>query len=146
MNAWETTVVELFTEIAILEGLISARIDRTRPDDLGELDIAILQVLARTGGMGMSRATMIWSLVEKPGTDDAVTSLIARKYVEEACKPNDEPHLTLTALGQQALSVAFERLVPQFKPALEHVAQDELDSALVTLRDIRRTLDNLPDR
>ncbi len=139
---WENTVVELFTETSILGRLIGTRIDAQSPAGLNECTLAVLMILGRQETLGSLRQTVIWTLEDQHNdVRDQIDDLTGSGLIH--C--DDADMLFLTKGGRAAKDDAIRLLIPQFEPALQGVSVDALEHAMVTLREIRRTLDNLPD-
>ncbi len=147
LSDWENKAVELMTEVSILGRLIATRINTDMPFGLNEIRLGILMVVERKMPMGMTRASLEWTL------DDNVTDI--GKEIDYSlseglimAQPNQtdttDPVLFLTEEGKKRLGLAIQALMPKFAPGLESVTADDMVSACNSLAEIRRTLDNLP--
>jgi hypothetical protein len=147
MSPWEEIVVDLFSEVSILEPLINQQIERDRPEGFGEAAFAILVTLSRLGDVGMARDALIWELEDSNPTIAAeIEALVARDLITVAPKGTaDSPQLFVSEKGRSTMASAVQALLPRFKPALEGLSTEAMIQATDTLREIRRTLDNLPD-
>ncbi len=146
MTEWEETVVDLFSEVSILEPLINQRIEAERPEGFGEVAMAILITLSRLGEVGTTRGNLIWELEDtSEGTSDEIDTLIARGHISAEGGALADQQLTISAQGRATMAAAVRALMPRFKPALEGISIEAMVQAAETLREIRRTLDNLPD-
>jgi hypothetical protein len=146
--AREATVVDLFTEIAVLEALVRRRIERGQPEGLSEPQMSILVVLGKGDAQGISRAGLEWLFDGGlPNFADHLAMLVERGLVTvtRAIQCEDDV-IAMSPDGANALASAVGTLSQQFEPALDEIETDAMDAALATLREIRRTLDNLPDR
>jgi DNA-binding MarR family transcriptional regulator len=147
MTPWEEIVVDLFSEVSILEPLINQQIERDKPEGFGEVAMAILITLSRLGDVGIARGALIWELEDSnDATAAEIDALIARGLI--VVSPADQPErqkLVLSNDGRLAMAAAVRALLPRFKPALEGLSIEAMIQATETLREIRRTLDNLPD-
>jgi DNA-binding MarR family transcriptional regulator len=147
-SRWENAAVELFTEVTILEPLIRARIDGAQPEGLSESQLTVLMILARQEGLAMTQSSLVWMLGDDhPGVEDDIrggitTGLISATHVAGTGDHN----LLLTDQGRAKCENAIQSLLPEFEPALLDVSVEALEQAMGTLREIRRTLDNLPGR
>ncbi len=139
---WENAAVELLTEVSILAPLISARIDGLEPEGLNECRLSILMILARNDGLGMSRDSLEWMLED---SEPSIAMEIENVIVAGLVGVGIDDHLQLTDMGRAKLDGAIRALMPKFEPALQGVPVDAMIKSMETIREIRRTLDNLPD-
>jgi DNA-binding MarR family transcriptional regulator len=148
MTPWEEIVLDLFTEVSILEPLISMRVEREQAQGLGETGMAILVSLSRLGDVGNSRASVMWKFEEENNnnTEQEIDKLIARGLIDVSPDPvSGEQLFKISESGKATMVAALRALLPYFKPALEEVSVESIQQSTQTLREIRRTLDNLPD-
>jgi DNA-binding MarR family transcriptional regulator len=144
----EAVAVELLTEVSILGAVISARIDNEAPEGLTEIRLSILMILARHDQIGMARSAMIWMLEDKaPNIVEDLAYVIDAGLVKVAAGAASRAHdmLHLTPAGNAQKDNAIRALMPKFEPAIEDVTAEAMEQAMLTLREIRRTLDNLPE-
>jgi hypothetical protein len=147
LTEWEENVVALFTEVSILEPLINGKVESVHAEGLGETGIGVLIMLSRATDVGISRASIIWQMEATDNECEAeLDHLLDRGLIEARNgKLHDEPLLFVSNAGRETLDSALRALVPLFKPALENIDTKAIVQATETLREIRRTLDNLPD-
>jgi hypothetical protein len=143
LNRWQETVLNLFTEIGKIEPLIQKRVNTARPAGLDENQFVILNHMIGVGAAGDTRAGIVWAL-DSLGHD--INSDIDQAVERELLQDVGEDRLFVTALGQETHEKAVKTLSPGFEQLLGDLSIEELESARNTLREIRRTLDNLPDR
>jgi hypothetical protein len=140
-SRWENAAVELLTEVSILGALISTRIDETEPVGLNECRLSILMILSRNEVIGMKRAALEWTLEDsEPSVAIEIDTVIELGLVSVS----GDDLLQITALGRDTLDGAIRALMPQFEPALQDVPIEAMTQAMEVVREIRRTLDNLP--
>lgn len=147
MTPWEEIVVGLMTEVAIIEPLVSQRVEQERPEGLGECGIAILIALNRVRDVGVTRTGLVWMMEEKDQlVEQEIGTLLDQGRIKQvSISGSNQPTIMITEQGQATLTSAVRALVPYFKPAFDSVSVEALKQATETLREIRRTLDNLPD-
>ena len=148
LNRWQDTVVNLFAEIAILEMLVKTRINDRRPAGLNENHFAMLNHLVRANGRGDSRTAFAWSFEGMCDNIDGEIDTLASNNlisIQPDSANNDQDHVMLTTEGHAAYTSAIKTLSPDFESLLSGITIEELDSTMVILREIRRTLDNLPN-
>lgn len=148
LNRWQDTVISLFSEIGILETLVKTRINDRRPAGLDENHFAMLNHMVRTEGRGETKAALSWNFEDMCGNvDNEIDVLATNNLIVIRPDPanNDQDHVMLTPEGHDAYISAIKTLSPDFENLLSGITIEELDKTMVTLREIRRTLDNLPD-
>jgi hypothetical protein len=148
LNRWQDAVLSLFTEIARIEPRIESRISNSRPAGLTENSFVILNHLGRVANGGDTRGGLSWTLESLDGDMDAeLEPLIAAGLVEIAAGAGPAAdQLTLTPEGLRTYEAAVVALSPEFEQIMAGIDIESIESAMTTLREIRRTLDNLPDR
>lgn len=143
--ATRTMVLDLFTEIAILEHLIRLRFN----PQAGELDarqFGVLNHLVRQKKVSEKLPVLAWCFqVEVEDMRVSVEALAGHRFVEidwvegERC-------VFLTQAGRER----HERFVADSAPDVMEILSDfdpgQLRITTETLRELRRTFDNLPDR
>ncbi len=140
-SEWEHAAIELFTEVSVLGALVSERINKAQPLGLNETRLSILMILAKQDGLGMTRDSIIWMMEEgDPHVAREIDRLLDNGFVAQAGE-----RISVTDSGHLRLREAHQILLPKFKPALQDLPSETLSAAMITLREIRRTLDNLPD-
>ncbi len=147
LSPWHTTAVELLTEVTILEPLIRTRIENTKPEGLNETDLTVLMILKRQMGLPMTQSALLWMLGnEHPNAVDDIDRAIGEGLINGTALDGDgDRQLQLTDMGIAKCVNAIHTLLPKFEPALLDVSLETLQQAMTTLREIRRTLENLPD-
>jgi DNA-binding MarR family transcriptional regulator len=147
-NRWQEAVVDLFTEIGRIEPLVRTRLNSSRPAGLNENRFIILNHLNRVGSLGEARAALGWQLDMLDGEfDGELDQLVeAGLVLVEGEKNGQSDQLFLSEAGKQTLETAINVLSPEFEQLLSGMPVEKIESAMTTLREIRRTFDNLPDR
>jgi ribose 1,5-bisphosphokinase PhnN len=142
-NRWQEVVLNLFTEIGKIEPLIQRRVNTTRPEGLDENQFVILNHMVGVGSAGDTRSALLWMLESLGhGLDQDIDATIGRGLIEAG----GGDRLVLTELGRKTHEAAVNTLSPAFEQLLGDLQIDALEQAHNVLREIRRTLDNLPDR
>jgi hypothetical protein len=139
---WENAAVELLTEVSILAPLISVRIDGMEPEGLNECRLSILMILARNEAIGISRVSLEWMLED---TEPSIALEIENVLAAGLVSASADDQLQITQTGRKKLDGAIRALMPTFEPALQGVPISAMTQAMETIREIRRTLDNLPE-
>ncbi len=142
LNHWQQTVLSLFVEIGRIEPLIEKRVNTSRPAGLNENQFAILSHMVGVGPKGETRASLKWAM---SGLGDLCDDEID-KAIELGLVILSGNRLCITPTGRQKQESAVISMSPDFEQLLHELPIEQLELTRNTLREIRRTLDNLPDR
>ena len=142
----ERTVLDLFTEIAIVEHLLRNRYDHAAPAGMTTGQFGILTHFIRGGKSREKLSLLAWAFQDSEAyMADKVASLVARGLL--ASTPSDqEIWVEITDAGREMHGQALAEIGPEVEQLLEGIELADLQTSLRVLQDIRRTLDNLPDR
>ena len=142
----ERTVLDLFTEIAIVEHLLRNRYDQSAPAGMTTGQFGILTHFIRGGKSREKLSVLAWMFQDSEDyMAEKVGSLVARGLLASA--PSDqEIWVEITDAGREMHGQALAEIGPEVEQLLEGIELDDLQISLRVLQDIRRTLDNLPDR
>jgi hypothetical protein len=139
-------LVDLFTEIAILEHLTRARFTPLASDDVDAPSFGVLNHLIRLRKDHEKIATLAWCF--QVTNDEMLASaelLASRKYVEIDWQ-DGERCVFLTSAG----TARHEKFLADVGPDVFEIVADfdpeDLRITTETLKELRRTFDNLPDR
>lgn len=143
------TVLHLFTEIAIVEHLLRNRYDKATPAGMTTGQFGILGHFIRQGKNRERLSLLAWAFQD----DDVymaqkVQSLAARDLLATTPVEGSDGDLwvDLTDEGREAHARALDEIGPEVAQFLEGIDMEDLKTAHRVIQDIRRTLDNLPDR
>ena len=147
--ALRKTVLDLFTEIAIVEHLLRTRMERRIEGELNAGQFGILNHFLRTGIVSETVSSLAWAFQD---SDDhmasKVDSLEALGLIN--CMPvagtNSDRVVTVTSEGQAAHARALDAMTPEVEPLFEGLSLGDVQTSVAVLQEVRRTLDNLPDR
>jgi hypothetical protein len=138
--------LDLFTEIAIIEHLVR---ERYKPAVLAELtpaEFGILNHFVRLAKSEETLAMLAWSFqVELDAARATVTGLSKRKLLELDWVDGVE-HVYITENGRVRHQSAIAGMAPDITEIMAEFDHQKLRVTTDTLKEIRRTFDNLPDR
>jgi DNA-binding MarR family transcriptional regulator len=149
MEDMQETLVGLFTEVAILEHLVRVREERLASDLLSVGDFGVLNYFMVNHPSPDTVAGIAWCFQEEPVyTRAKVDDLLERGLVSITPHVDDNNVATvmITDKGRSVRDEVVERLAPDITMAVGEIPREALETTFKTLRDIRLTLDNLPDR
>lgn len=143
------TLLGLFTEVAILEHLVRVREERVAADDLSTGDFGVLNYFMTNHPDPDSVAGIAWCFQEAEAyTRAKVEGLVLRGLITLSpdTPDNDVAMAMITDIGREAHAQIVARVAPVIQMAVAEIPRESLEITFKTLRDIRLTLDNLPDR
>lgn len=145
----EKTVLHLFTEIAMVEHLLRNRYDKATPAGMTTGQFGVLTHFIRHNKARERLSLLAWAFQD----DDAymaqkVASLVERDLLATTPVEGSDGDLwvDITDDGREAHARALDEIGPEVAQFLEGIDMDDLKTAHRVIQDIRRTLDNLPDR
>jgi len=145
----EKTVLNLFTEIAMVEHLLRNRYDKATPAGMTTGQFGVQTHFIRNGKSRERLSLLAWAFQD----DDAymgekVASLVKRDMLVTTSieGSNEDVWVDITEEGRAAHALAIDQIGPEVAQFIEGIDMGDLETALRVIRDIRRTLDNLPDR
>jgi DNA-binding MarR family transcriptional regulator len=138
-------LLNLFTEIAILEHLVRERFN-PKNGNLTPQQFGIINYLVRQRKSSEKLRTLAWCFqIEDAEAIAAAESLAALRYVEidwfegERC-------VFITAAGQARHAKFLDDVGPDVMEIVADIDPEHLRITTDTLMELRRTIDNLPDR
>ncbi len=148
MDGYRATLLGLFTEIPIIEHLLRTRVEQLHAEGLESAQFGILNYFVRTHTDPDTVAGIAWSFQDpEPVVRERVERLAEMGYVfVTPAIGNGEALVSLTADGRKAHQEALERIEPHILELVSEIPRDDIERTYQTLREIRLTLDNLPDR
>jgi hypothetical protein len=148
MEDLQQTMLGLFTEVSILEHLVRMREDRFATDDLQTGDFGVLNYFVLNRQTPDSIAGIAWSFQEEEDYTRSKVEKLARRGLVSLTPEADNlaAMVMITGAGRAAHGQILARIAPEIKMAVAEIPPDALKLTFKTLREIRLTLDNLPDR
>lgn len=149
MEDLQETLLGLFTEVAVLEHLVRAREERHAEDDLTMGDFGILNYFVVNHPDPDSVAGIAWCFQEEEAyTRAKIEGLASRDLVtiSSGTPDNSTTMVMITDVGREAHTQIVAKIAPEIEAAVAEIPREDLETTFKTLRNIRLTLDNLPDR
>lgn len=141
--AFRQLTLDLFTEIAILEHLVRNR--EPEVNGLTAAQFGILNYFCRLGHSEARISLLAWCFQESETRIVELTdSLRANGFV--AASQDNDPCITVTDAGRAKHAATIKEMAPDFLPIVQDIPREDLEVTVRTLMELRRTLDNLPDR
>lgn len=149
MDDIKTILLGLFTEVAILEHLVRTREDRVAADDLSTGDFGVLNYFVVNHPDPDSIASIAWCFQEAEAYTHAKIEALAMRDLVTLTPDTADSGLAMVAItdvGREAHAQIVARVAPEIQMAVAEIPREALETTFKTLREIRLTLDNLPDR
>jgi hypothetical protein len=138
-------LLNLFTEIAILEHLVRERFN-PKTGDLTPQQFGFINYLVRQRKSSEKLRTLAWCFqIGEPEAIAAAQALAALRYVEIDWV-DGERCAFITAAGQERHQKFLDDVAPDVIEIVADIDQNHLRVTTDTLMELRRTFDNLPDR
>jgi DNA-binding MarR family transcriptional regulator len=149
MEDMQETLLGLFTEVAVLEHLVRSREERHAEDDLTLGDFGVLNYFMVNHPDPDSIAGIAWCFQEEEAyTRAKIEGLASRDLVTLSADTADNSAaiVMITDVGREAHGQIVAKIAPEIEAAVAEIPREDLETTFKTLRNIRLTLDNLPDR
>jgi DNA-binding MarR family transcriptional regulator len=142
----ERLLLDLFTEIAVVEHLARNYIETAVPLDLTPGQFGALNYFIRNNRERERKAILAW-VFQSPmeEMEGHLTALEARGYIRRE-PDGDDQIIVLTPAGRNGHAEALALMAPEFEPLMSEFTDDALLHTVDTLQEIRRVFDNLPER
>lgn len=143
--ATRSMLLDLFTEIAILEHLVRERFN-PMAGELNAQEFGVLNYLVRQKKSSEKLATLAWCFqVDESHMLDSCQALAANSYVEIDLV-NVDRNVRLTDAGRERHARFLDDASADVVEIVADIDEEALRVTAETLRELRRTFDNLPDR
>ena len=149
MDDMRDVLLGLFTEAAILEHLMRSRGEGSLPDGLQSGHFGLLNYFIVNHPDPDRISSIAWCFQEDEDyTRSKIMALAERGMLQmDAVQgSNSDAVVSLTEAGRQAHQASLDAMSPNIQLAVSEIPEEDLRTTFRTLRDIRLTLDNLPDR
>lgn len=142
----EKLLLDLFTEVAVVEHLVRNFLDPIEPLGMTAGQFGALNYFVRNNRIEERKGVLAWLFqVELSEMDMHLVALEARGFVD--CRPDgDDQIVMLTDSGRAAHAEAIAAMAPEIEPLMSEFRDEDLEQTVVTLQEIRRIFDNLPER
>lgn len=136
--------IQLFTEVGIIDQLVTARLEASLPDGMSAAQFGVLTHFSRRGGAQTPAQLARAFQVTKGAMTNTVQRLEARGLVSVVPDPGDGRRklVSMTPAGAAAYEQAVAALRPSYAGLREAFSDAEFDAALPFLRRLRMWLDD----
>ena len=143
--ALKPVLLDLFTEVAILEHLVRKRLEPLHLGDVTAAEFGVINFFCRLDKQEERLSGLAWCFQVEIADMARVVDVLAGRGLL-SCDDAADPWVRMTAAGTAFHAEMVEDMAPVIAPVVEEIAPDDLRTAARVLMEIRRTLDNLPDR
>lgn len=141
-----TMLLDLFTEIAILEHLVRERMPPITVSDMDARQFGVINYFVRQRKNTEKLSTLAWCFQVDEADMLASVDALASLRMVEIDWVDGERCIFLTPVGQARHDAFMESAAPEILDIMGEFDVDALRTTAETLKEIRRTFDNLPDR
>jgi DNA-binding MarR family transcriptional regulator len=143
------TILDLFSEIAIVRNLAGTRLEDAASSVVTQRQFGVLNRFVRNDWNSESETAIAWAFLEEPDyTAEKIDEMVALGHL--TVEPNPEVAgdriVTITEKGRLTHSASLDAMSPAVMPLFEGIDMADVETTICVLRELRRTLDNLPDR
>ena len=143
------SLLGLITEISIIEHLARTRLERKSTGPMKAGHFGILNYFIRNHHGTDTISGIAWSFQENEAyTAEKIGTLEAAGFVVVTPEGSRDgsASVSVTEAGRAEQREKVESMTPEFEALLAEISAEDLETAIRTLREIRLTLDHLPDR
>jgi len=142
----EKLLLDLFTEIAVVEHLVRHHMGTIEATDLNAGQFGALNYFIRNNRERERRSVLAWLFqVSVADMDVHLTALEQRGFIGRIGEGDDQI-IGITAAGRSAHADSVRAMAPEIKPLMAEFRDEDLEKTVEVLQEIRRVFDNLPER
>ena len=142
----EKLLLDLFTEIAVVEHLVRNHVGQIAPTNLTAGQFGALNFFVRNNRDQERKSVIAWLFqVSVEEMDVHLRVLEERGFIAREGHGDDQI-IRLTAAGRAAHRESVEGMAPDFEPLMSEFSDEDLEKTVDVLKEIRRVFDNLPER
>ena len=142
----EKLLLDLFTEIAVVEHLVRNHIGQIQATGLNAGQFGALNYFIRNNRDQERISVLAWLFqVSVADMNVHLTALEQRGYIGRI-GDGDDQIIGITAAGRSAHAESLEGMAPEIEPLMAEFRDEDLEKTVDVLKEIRRVFDNLPER
>lgn len=146
METREKLLLDLFTEIAVVEHLVRNHITTIETAGLTPGQFGALNYFVRSDRAEERKSILAWMFqVSIDEMEMHLTALEQSGYVGRI-GDGDDQIIGITAAGRSAHRESIRSMAPQIEPLMSEFRDEDLEQTVEVLKEIRRVFDNLPER
>jgi DNA-binding MarR family transcriptional regulator len=142
----EKLLLDLFTEIAVVEHLVRNHIGEIQQTGLNAGQFGALNYFVRNNREHERKSVLAWLFqVTVDEMDVHLTALEQRGFIGRI-GDGDDQIIGITAAGKSAHADSVGAMAPEIEPLMAEFRDEDLEKTVDVLKEIRRVFDNLPER
>jgi DNA-binding MarR family transcriptional regulator len=142
----EKLLLDLFTEVAVVEHLVRNHIGQIRATGLNAGQFGALNFFIRNNRDQERRSVLAWLFqVSVEDMEVHLKALEERGYIGRIGEGDDQI-IGITASGRSAHADSVAGMAPEIEPLMAEFRDEDLEKTVEVLQEIRRVFDNLPER
>ncbi|NNM76249.1 hypothetical protein HJG53_04945 [Sphingomonas sp. ID1715] len=142
----EKLLLDLFTEIAVVEHLVRNHIGQIQRTGLNAGQFGALNYFVRNNREQERRSVLAWLFqVSVEDMDVHLGALEERGFIGRIGDGEDQI-IGITTSGKAAHADSIMAMGPEIEPLMSEFPDEDLEKTVQVLQEIRRIFDNLPER
>lgn len=146
MTRREQMLLDLFTEVAIVEHLVRNHMATLPTKSLSAAEFGLLNFFNRNRLEREKKSVLAWCFQVPVEEMDRVVGTLEQRGLLARIGDGDDQLIGITAGGHAAREDALQGMAPEIGALMEEFSDEQLETAANTLLEIRRVFDNLPER
>jgi DNA-binding MarR family transcriptional regulator len=142
----EKLLLDLFTEIAVVEHLVRNHVGQIEPIGLNAGQFGALNYFIRNNRTQERKSILAWVFQVSVGDMEVHLNALEQRGLIGRIGDGDDQIIGVTAAGRAAHADSVRAMAPDIEPLMEEFQDEDLTKTLEVLQEIRRIFDNLPER
>lgn len=142
----EKLLLDLFTEIAVVEHLVRNHIGQIEPTGLNAGQFGALNYFIRNNRPQERKSILAWIFQVSIDEMDVHLNALEERGLIGRIGTGDDQVIGVTAAGRAAHADSIRAMAPDIEPLMEEFEDEDLMKTVEVLQEIRRIFDNLPER
>jgi DNA-binding MarR family transcriptional regulator len=142
----EKLLLDLFTEIAVVEHLVRNHIDTIELSGLTAGQFGALNYFVRNNRDQERRSVLAWIFQVTVEEMDVHLGVLEQQGLIGRIGDGDGQVIGITAAGRSAHADSIAKMAPEIEPLMSEFQDEDLAKTVEVLQEIRRVFDNLPER
>lgn len=146
MASRENVLLNLFTEIAVVEHLVRNHIGQIQQTGLNAGQFGALNYFVRNNREQERKSVLAWMFQVSIEDIEVHLRALEERGLIGRIGEGDDQIIGITAAGRAAHADSVGAMAPEIEPLMSEFADEDLEKTVEVLQEIRRIFDNLPER
>jgi DNA-binding MarR family transcriptional regulator len=142
----EKLLLDLFTEIAVVEHLVRNHVGKIEATGLTAAQFGALNYFIRNDREQERKSVLAWLFQVSIADMEVNLAALEQHGLIGRIGTGDDQIIGITAAGRAAHHDSVQAMAPQIEPLMSEFRDEDLERTVQVLQEIRRTFDNLPER